>query len=99
MAYGASRPVSKLERLSTASSAPAGASVPAALAGMRLHITGMVQGVGFRPFVYGLATRLALTGWVRNTSAGVDIEVTGSPEGFSRLCPRSPRRSPAAGAH
>lgn len=50
------------------------------LRGVRIHITGVVQGVGFRPFVYGLATRLALTGWVRNTSAGVDIEVDGTPE-------------------
>jgi hydrogenase maturation protein HypF len=46
----------------------------------RLHITGIVQGVGFRPFVYGLAARFALPGWVRNTSAGVDIEVDGSQE-------------------
>jgi len=45
--------------------------------GIRIHITGIVQGVGFRPFVYGLADRLALKGWVRNTSAGVDIEVDG----------------------
>ncbi len=43
----------------------------------RIHISGIVQGVGFRPFVYNLATRLNLKGWVRNTSAGVDIEVDG----------------------
>ncbi|MGE5252042.1 MAG: carbamoyltransferase HypF [Bacteroidota bacterium] len=48
--------------------------------GARLHITGIVQGVGFRPFVYSLATRLGLRGWVRNTSAGVDIEVDGERE-------------------
>ena len=48
--------------------------------GVRIHITGVVQGVGFRPFVYGLAQRLALTGWVRNTSAGVDIEADGPPD-------------------
>jgi len=36
------------------------------LQGARIHITGVVQGVGFRPFVYGLAIRLELTGWVRN---------------------------------
>ncbi|MCK4489979.1 MAG: acylphosphatase, partial [Anaerolineales bacterium] len=42
-----------------------------------VHINGIVQGVGFRPFVYGLATRYELNGWVRNTSEGVDIEVTG----------------------
>jgi hydrogenase maturation protein HypF len=45
--------------------------------GLRVHVTGIVQGVGFRPFVYALATRLALKGWVQNTSAGVDIEVDG----------------------
>lgn len=45
--------------------------------GLRIQITGIVQGVGFRPFVYNLATRLQLKGWVKNTSAGVEIEVDG----------------------
>src|SRR3972149_10102199 len=53
------------------------------LQGASIHITGVVQGVGFRPFVYGLAARLSLSGWVRNTSAGVDIEVDGSPEALT----------------
>ena len=44
---------------------------------LKLHVTGVVQGVGFRPFVYGLATRYGLVGWVCNTSAGVDIEIEG----------------------
>lgn len=48
--------------------------------GLRVHITGIVQGVGFRPFVYNLAARHHLKGWVRNTSAGVDIEVDGDRE-------------------
>ncbi len=48
------------------------------LRGASVHISGIVQGVGFRPFVYSLAKRFALTGWVRNTSAGVDIEVDGA---------------------
>jgi hydrogenase maturation protein HypF len=48
------------------------------ITGTHIHITGIVQGVGFRPFVYGLAERYALTGWVRNTSAGVDIEIDGT---------------------
>lgn len=50
---------------------------------LRIHITGVVQGVGFRPFIYTLATRYALTGWVRNTSAGVDIEVCGPPDALT----------------
>ena len=36
-----------------------------------LHVTGVVQGVGFRPFVYNLARRLGVRGWVKNTSDGV----------------------------
>ena len=50
------------------------------LQGVKIHITGIVQGVGFRPFVYGLAKKFKLNGWVRNTSAGVDIEVDGEGE-------------------
>ena len=44
-----------------------------------LLITGVVHGVGFRPFVYALATRLDLRGWICNTSAGVEIYVEGNP--------------------
>ncbi|MGZ7093956.1 MAG: acylphosphatase, partial [Candidatus Angelobacter sp.] len=43
----------------------------------RLKITGIVQGVGIRPFVYSLATRHALTGFVLNNSSGVTIEIEG----------------------
>ena len=42
-----------------------------------ISVKGVVQGVGFRPFVYGLATRLDLHGWVCNTSGGVEIVVDG----------------------
>ncbi len=45
--------------------------------GEHIHIDGIVQGVGFRPFVYRLAHEYALSGWVRNSSRGVDIEVWG----------------------
>jgi hydrogenase maturation protein HypF len=45
-----------------------------------IQITGTVQGVGFRPFVYGLATEMGLCGYVLNSSEGVLIEVEG--QGF-----------------
>ncbi|MBE2268044.1 MAG: carbamoyltransferase HypF, partial [Anaerolinea sp.] len=47
---------------------------------VEIHITGVVQGVGFRPFVYKLAGHYRLTGWVRNTSAGVDIHAEAAPD-------------------
>lgn len=47
-----------------------------------LHITiqGVVQGVGFRPFIYRIATDLKLNGWVKNSPTGVSIEVEGKAE-------------------
>src|SRR2546425_4811522 len=44
----------------------------------RIVIQGIVQGVGFRPFVYGLALRMELVGFVLNDSSGVTIEVEGT---------------------
>ena len=43
----------------------------------RYRVTGVVQGVGFRPFVYVTATSLELTGWVANDARGVVVEVEG----------------------
>jgi hydrogenase maturation protein HypF len=45
---------------------------------LNIHIKGIVQGVGFRPFVYSLAIQNNLKGWVQNTSNGVVIEIEGS---------------------
>ncbi|MGB5304405.1 MAG: carbamoyltransferase HypF [Gemmatimonadota bacterium] len=42
-----------------------------------MHVTGLVQGVGFRPFVHRLAVRNDLAGWVRNESGEVYLEVEG----------------------
>jgi len=44
----------------------------------RISVSGIVQGVGFRPFVYRLARRLKLSGWVCNTSEGALVEVEGN---------------------
>lgn len=44
------------------------------------HMDGIVQGVGFRPFVYGLALRHGITGYVLNDANGVTIGAEGSPE-------------------
>jgi hydrogenase maturation protein HypF len=44
---------------------------------LKLAVRGAVQGVGFRPFVFRLATGLHLAGWVNNSTQGVFIEVEG----------------------
>jgi hydrogenase maturation protein HypF len=46
----------------------------------RLHITGIVQGVGFRPTVFNLAKKHSLTGWVLNNAHGVEIELHGEDD-------------------
>ena len=48
---------------------------------IRIEVTGVVQGVGFRPTVWRLARELGLAGFVRNSSAGVEIEVEGGRAG------------------
>ncbi|MFC1898395.1 carbamoyltransferase HypF [Candidatus Cloacimonadota bacterium] len=47
---------------------------------LRYEINGIVQGVGFRPFIYNLALRLKLQGYVLNSTDGVEIELEGSSE-------------------
>src|SRR4051812_40532940 len=51
----------------------------------RFRVTGTVQGVGFRPFVYRRAVELGLAGFVRNDSDGVLIEVEGEGTGIDAL--------------
>ncbi|HBA90845.1 MAG TPA: carbamoyltransferase HypF [Anaerolineaceae bacterium] len=63
-------------------------------AGLRVRVRGIVQGVGFRPFVYGLAIRNQLTGWVRNTSSGVEIEVNGRSDGLNAFLTELQQRPP-----
>ena len=60
---------------------------------LRLTISGIVQGVGFRPFLHRLANRLELGGWVRNTAGGVELELEGSGaalEAFQKALRDSP---------
>ncbi len=61
---------------------------------LRVEIHGAVQGVGFRPFVYRLATDLALTGWVINDTQGVFIEVEGPDATLRRFLERLPAEVP-----
>ena len=62
----------------------------------RLAVTvgGVVQGVGFRPFVYRLACALELDGWVTNTPAGVSLEVEGDPDRLAAFLLRIEREKP-----
>ena len=51
----------------------------------RISVRGIVQGVGFRPFVYGLAVEHSLKGWVYNTSEDVKIEVEGETKALRQF--------------
>ncbi|MDK9700256.1 MAG: carbamoyltransferase HypF [bacterium] len=51
----------------------------------QIKVTGIVQGVGFRPFVYRIAVSNQLTGHVYNHSSGVDIEVEGTAENLAQF--------------
>lgn len=61
---------------------------------LRISIRGAVQGVGFRPFIYRLATGSNLTGWVMNASEGVFIEVEGMKETLESFLLRIEREKP-----
>jgi hydrogenase maturation protein HypF len=60
----------------------------------RIHVSGIVQGVGFRPFVYRLATGHHLAGQIANTSSGVVIEVQGIPGAVDEFVARLPAEAP-----
>lgn len=62
---------------------------------IRLKISGIVQGVGFRPYIYGLAKKHNLSGWVRNGADGIVIEIEGTKtnEFISALSDNNPPNS------
>jgi hydrogenase maturation protein HypF len=55
---------------------------------VRARVTGTVQGVGYRPFVYRLASELGLSGWVLNDSRGVLIDLEGRPKAIGEALRR-----------
>jgi hydrogenase maturation protein HypF len=61
---------------------------------LRLVVRGAVQGVGFRPFVFRLATELGLTGWIRNSTQGVFIEIEGPSTTLREFARRIERERP-----
>ena len=63
---------------------------------LRITLRGAVQGVGFRPFVYRLATEMNLTGWVLNSSAGLVVEVEGPADQLAIFEKRTEEERPRA---
>ncbi len=63
---------------------------------VRVRVTGVVQGVGFRPFVWRTATSLGLSGWVGNDAAGVVLEAEGMPADVATLVERLSDAPPLA---
>ena len=61
-----------------------------------IQVSGVVQGVGFRPFVFGLASRLGLNGFVRNRIGGVQIEVEGDPPALDQFVAELKKGPPLA---
>ncbi len=70
-------------------------AIPETLARKRLKVTGVVQGVGFRPFVYRLARLHHLAGWVCNTSQCVEIEIEGPPASLDTFIRQLEQEAPA----
>ena len=64
----------------------------------RITVTGVVQGVGFRPFVHRLARELGVTGFVGNDAAAVFIEAQGSPRSVSEFTLRLSAEPPPLAA-
>ena len=63
---------------------------------VRLHIKGIVQGVGFRPFVYSQAKKHLICGWVLNATDGVHVEAEGEEEHVNAFVMALSEKAPAA---
>ena len=60
-----------------------------------IQVSGIVQGVGFRPYVFRLATDRHLSGSIRNTPAGVTIEIQGPVQEVEDFLAQLPAEAPA----
>ncbi|MFC1899895.1 acylphosphatase, partial [Chloroflexota bacterium] len=63
---------------------------------VKIGVRGVVQGVGFRPFIYRLAHKHNLKGWVRNTSGKVEIEIEGDEESLETFLTELKQEAPSA---
>lgn len=61
---------------------------------IRLEVEGLVQGVGFRPTVHRLTTQLNLSGFIRNTPQGVELELEGDPGQVAQFVPQLQQQAP-----
>src|SRR5690242_7369681 len=61
---------------------------------MKIEVKGIVQGVGFRPFIHKLVETYDLKGWVKNTSAGVIIEIEGNSDIINKFVLDIKEKSP-----
>ena len=63
-----------------------------------IRVRGIVQGVGFRPFVYRMAHAHQICGWVLNGEGGVEIHAEGEPDALCSFLERLRTDAPAAAA-
>ena len=61
---------------------------------VRLVVVGIVQGVGFRPFIHRLVTEYGLNGWIRNESYGVELELEGESDAIEAFVAHLKARPP-----
>lgn len=61
---------------------------------VRLVVVGIVQGVGFRPYIHRLVTEYGLNGWIRNESYGVELELEGESQAIEAFVTRLKTQPP-----
>ena len=61
---------------------------------VRIHIQGIVQGVGFRPFIHKLVQDCGLKGYIKNTSSGVEMELEGERAKLESFVAQIPQKAP-----